>query len=358
MNQMQAPGVKYSEYPRLYDFCLKHLIFADLKIETDMRLGQISRKYNLKPTQIRDFIQNKFKVTVDLDLNTKIDDVHVEALEKKFENTPVILGSAQPASTSSTEVAATPELVRPATVGELTAAPVAAAAEEVSEPKAEEIKIETENEESTSETSSVTSNNLIDPFKPLPVDPDAELIKAPKIKLEGLKVVGKIELPGKKEVEAAAASGSADTVPDKAEEGAVTENGTSTPQVEATHGDVTEATGKPARNQRNSKPAESEGEEYSIYKDKRGIYHFSRQQKENRKKSLQRIQAGKSEEGKKKAKSRHYQKVVKPLSEEIITKKKKEKEVVREERVKKSTPKPAPKGLWGKFRRWLNGGIE
>jgi hypothetical protein len=50
-----------------------------------MRLGQLSRKLDIKPTEIREFIRNEFKIEIDLDLNTRIEDSHADAITAKFE---------------------------------------------------------------------------------------------------------------------------------------------------------------------------------------------------------------------------------------------------------------------------------
>ncbi|MBK9191961.1 MAG: hypothetical protein IPM77_10845 [Crocinitomicaceae bacterium] len=128
-----------------------------------MRLGQLSRKLDIKPSEIASFIKSEFNTDVDQDLNTRLEDAHVDALEKKY-------GSSIISESHQSHTLHSP--IEVPHYHEATHEPVV-----VSEPEK-------------------------DPFIPLPVDPDAELIKAPKIKLDGLKVVGKIELPEKKQKEA------------------------------------------------------------------------------------------------------------------------------------------------------------
>ena len=289
-----------------------------------MRLGQISRKLNVKPNDIRDFIESEFKVRIELDLNFKLDDNQIAALNENFKQTDPVTISA------TTNTVASPVVEDDLNIQEEEASIV----DEI-EPITVEVKDEKSEEEvAPNEESKIVEipGALSDPFEPVPVNPDAELIKAPKIKLEGLKVVGKIELPEKNI---------------KVEEIVANETGE----------DANEAVASDEALESNfnkKKPIIEPliEEEYSIYKDKNGIYHFSQQQKENRKNSLDRIALKKLEKQKRKNKAKHYQKIATVAKKENLSKKKAKK--VASQRQKVAVVKPVRKGIWGKFLNWLN----
>lgn len=266
-----------------------------------MRLGQLSRKLDVKPSEIVGFIREQYQIELDSDLNTRIEDSYVEAVSQKF-------GFISPVVDSVPE---TPN--------------VSESLPQQAEPVVAEIPVEEEIVPVTSHTESVEQiendpekQDEKDTFTPLPVDPDAELIKAPKIKLEGLKVVGKIDLPEPKAKEES-----------------------DTPETASTK-----------ENRSKKVETSEEDEEYSIYKDKKGIYHFSQTQRDNRKSSLERIKREKQETQRKQSKVKHYQQLV--VSEKVpADQAKKMKKSAKKEKVA-AQQKPERKGLWGKFMNWLN----
>jgi hypothetical protein len=266
-----------------------------------MRLGQLSRKLDIKPSEIASFIKSEFNTDVDQDLNTRLEDQHVEALEKKF-------GSEIKTESDHTHTVHSP--------------------------------IEVPHYHEASHETAVASTNEKDPFIPLPVDPDAELIKAPKIKLDGLKVVGKIELPQKKQKEEIVA------VEENSE---LVQAEVSPDQVETV---VKESQPAKSRNKKTATVPEEE-EEYSIYKDKKGIYHFSKTQKDNRKNSLERIKREKIEEQRKISKVKHYKQIASSEKPVAVNTRKNKKQAERQ--LKKQTETVQRKGIWGKFINWLNG---
>lgn len=318
-------------------------IFAQPKLN-QMRLGQLSRKLDIKPTEIREFIRNEFKIEIDLDLNTRIEDLHADAItakfEKKSEPVQTIQKSTPPIQKEET---AEPEFNSVAEVIEATEKehPVHAPIEI---PHYHEAHHSAQKENETLEATVEKESEKVveDPraFIPLPVDPDAELIKVPKIKLEGLKVVGKIELPKKKEKEVANETPVDELNPE------VTEDMVSGDQATAVSSVKKERRSKPVVVQNN------DDEEYSIYKDKNGIYHFSQTQRENRKNSLERLKREKQEALRKAKKSQYYQQLVETEKKVESPKVKAKKQAQKES---KSQPqKPVRKGLWGKFLNWLN----
>ncbi|MBK9191960.1 MAG: hypothetical protein IPM77_10840 [Crocinitomicaceae bacterium] len=78
-----------------------------------------------------------------------------------------------------------------------------------------------------------------------------------------------------------------------------------------------------------SKPDEEE-ERYSIYKDKKGIYHFSRTQKENRKNSLEKLKVSKQDEQRKISKVKYYQQITATEKPAVSNAKKNKKQAERQ----------------------------
>jgi len=358
-----------------------------------MRLGQISRKLNIRPIQIRDFIRDKFQVEIDTDLNTKLEDNYIEALQNKFDTTPKVDLISQETSFTSqkkelveaeeedrwSKKAA--ELIK-AKKAETTKstiekifADVDIVKEETADPLIIEEKVDTKIEliQEKSENA-ITAEELtadgFDPFTPRRVDPDAVLIKAVNVKLEGPKVVGKIVLPPtKKELEAAEVEARAREEELVAASVAVAETDAtvevSTDGIEENETILETSISldpevKPESIKSDpisKKMATMQGadldEEWSPFKDKNGIYHYSREQKQSRQKSLECIKFSKKGEQKKRAKSSYYQQNFKPETKEIVAKKKEKKEMISKK--SKNSETVVSKGIWGKFVNWLNG---
>ena len=148
-----------------------------------MRLGQLSRKTDTKPTEILSYLKNEFDVELGSHLNTKVDDELTKKVISKF---------------------AKPKTIEVSPVKPKTEVDTSSVKEEnLSEPSAVvEDKESVENTEDTSPTATVNESDIEKPseFKSdEEVDAltilNAELIKAPKVELPGPKVVGKIDLP-------------------------------------------------------------------------------------------------------------------------------------------------------------------
>ncbi len=127
-----------------------------------MRLGQLSRKLGISTSQIISFLASK-DITIGEDSNTKIEDEHAQWVTKKY--APELIEAV--AVTISEEKVQPIVVIEPSTI-------------EVAEP----IVTAANNESPSIET------------EQLP-----EVIKAPKIELSGLKVLGKIEILEKKKKE-------------------------------------------------------------------------------------------------------------------------------------------------------------
>ena len=129
-----------------------------------MRLAQLARKLSLRPTVIVEFLA-KNRIQIEEGSNTRIEDEHVILIMKQF--------APERAAEMSAELAAEKEMPS------------------VEVPVLSEQSVVEEEQNST---------ELIRQPEP-DVEQPIELIKAPKIELTGLKVLGKIELPEPKKKE-------------------------------------------------------------------------------------------------------------------------------------------------------------
>lgn len=136
-----------------------------------MRLAQLARKLSLKSTTIVDFLAGQ-GVAVDDSPNAKIDEVHARAVISHF--APALLDVEE---SIAQEAEYTVEVIKEEPV-------------EIPEPSDESIVVEEFNEFETEINSSTET-----------VEELPDVIRAPKIELSGLKVLGKIELPEKKKKE-------------------------------------------------------------------------------------------------------------------------------------------------------------
>jgi hypothetical protein len=132
-----------------------------------MRLGQLARKLEIRPAEIVEFLALK-GIVIEENANSRVEDDHVTAIQKHFN--PASLNEVVNEAADKKE----PEALKPIVVLE-TALP--------------EIEDEVRD-----------SHEVEDPGE----KPDVELIKAPKVELSGLKILGKIDLPeAKKKAEQA-----------------------------------------------------------------------------------------------------------------------------------------------------------
>ena len=143
-----------------------------------MRLGQLSRKVNIKPTEILSYLKNEFDIELGSHLNTKVDDALAEKVIAKY---------TAPVDSNKDE----PEIKEPNVSN--TAEKVVETTEVVVQENTPESSIKEENE--TSEIASAPVEFEAHEEVDASIIKNAELIQAPKIELSGPKVVGKIELP-------------------------------------------------------------------------------------------------------------------------------------------------------------------
>ena len=353
-----------------------------------MRLAQIARKVNTKPQEIRQFVKEKFDLELDSDPNTKLEEEQVNAIIEHFKVEEEIVEEVKEKvvveevddsidPNVDTDIDTLKEIAEEESEEKIEIPEVVA---EEAKPVAEEFKDDTSAELSVQEEKpkKVVEIKHADPeavdeaaeedptsFEEVEVDREAELIAAKVDKLEGIKVVGKIDLsepePEEEELPTVDAieeeidklDGDVDTseFPDMTESASDDEKEAIFAELDA---QMDMAQGKQSVKQVTNEASEVnenievEDDENSIYKNARGDYRFTSEQKKNRENSL----AVKKEKAKIKAqkekKKRHYQENVAAKSKPQPKKKKKV------DKTKKAEEKEAPKGAWQKFLNWLN----
>ncbi|MFT5822098.1 MAG: hypothetical protein ACI8ZM_003354 [Crocinitomix sp.] len=354
-----------------------------------MRLAQIARKVGLPPVDIKRFLESEFDQSIGNEPNYKLDDKQINAVLEKFPipipkvEAPVIKEEPKEVVDEFDQAVSEMEQVVEA-VNEIEISETENATEVVEEvevaiedfelekeivPEAEEvlegsIPEETVVSEVIEEIEPIEAAveveiNYDEPaeeqdsdagFVEVAVDREAELIKAPKIKLDGLKVLGKIELPGKKEPE----------VLEKTEDEVEQEEADTLAELDAAM-QLNAQDIKPAKVIRKEAKEtkehfSTEEESHSEYKDNRGIYHFSLQQKLNREKALVRVELTQKREAEKEKKKRHYKEVMKERQskEPVVVSKTKQKKIETKKHKREVKNAEPAKGLWSKFLRWLN----
>ena len=356
-----------------------------------MRLAQIARKVGLTPVDIKRFLESEFDQSIGNEPNYKLDEKQIAAVLEKFPiPEPIVVAPVvketpkEPVDAFDQAVTEMKQVVDDVNELELPDAEIAAEADELTQTHSEvstgtnadestevEAEVEQSNPEDeetitteaiseTVEELSAVEINYDEPaevqdteasFVELAVDPEADLIKAPKVKLDGLKVLGKIELPGEKEVE----------VVEKTEEEVEQEENEALAELDAAM-QLSAQDIKPAKVVSRQEAKETkehiavEEESYSEYKDARGIYHFSLQQKLNREKAVVRVELNKKRQAEKEKKKRHYKEVMKDRQqkEPVAVNKTKQKKIETKKKKREEKNTEAPKGIWAKFVSWLN----
>ena len=359
-----------------------------------MRLAQIARKVNAKPTEIRAFVKKEFNTELDKDPNIKIEDDQVAAILEHFkveeaivEPEPEVIEqvveeieidpSIDTDIESLKEVAEVveekieiPEIIEEEIVEE-EAVIEAVVEEKVEEPKKKAVGIKHASPEEL-EALKAKKDDESSEFTAVAVDENAELIAAEIEKLDGLKVVGKIELEDDKETkkllneevelpsidsvetEIDGLDGEVDTseFPELGEGESDEDKEAIFAELDAAMESKSAGKVKPVKPSAEISDNTEEDEEDSIFKDARGIYHFSSEQRANRRKSLEEKRSKDLAKAKKEKKARHYKETVAP---KVKPKKKKApSKKAEQKREAEIAKKEAPKGLWGKFLNWIN----
>lgn len=325
-----------------------------------MRLAQIARKVGMTPTDIQSFLESEFDIQLENEPNYKLNEEQLAAVYEKYpkiqpeiatatlnveddntgktvsEEDSLITDEFEPAVEESTEAE---EIILEATNEEVVEESIEPETTQDKSPKKVTIHYQEENEV-------ILEDEQEGNFEEAEYNPDAEFIEAPKVKLDGLKILGKIELPEKK----------APVEEEKTAEEIEAEEADEIAHLEAAMRSQAQDV-KVGKNSKDTDTSNSEEEEISEYKDAKGIYHFSHTQKENRARALVEIQLRDKAIKEKEKKKRHYEEMMKSRKAEsqnkVEIKSSKPKKAVSQPKQKKQKAEPA-KGFWAKFLRWLN----
>jgi hypothetical protein len=351
-----------------------------------MRLAQIARKVKTKPAEIRAFLKDKFELELDKDPNIKLEDDHVNAVLEAFVIEEVIVEEAKVTETVEveeeieidssidTDLASLKEAAEEVITSiESVEAPeekaveteeiAAAAIEETPVIVAEKANLKTVGIKHSEEKEETVVEDNPAAFIALAVDQNADLIKAEIEKLEGLKVVGKIELEDREtkklmneevslptsesiESEIDRLDGDIDTseFTDLTEDASSDEKDAIFAELDAAM-----ASGNSAKVKKVQKVEVIEEDEDSIYKDRNGIYHFTSEQRASRRKSLAEKASRDKARIQKEKKARHYKENIAPKVKVAPKKKKVTQDIADTENAQKAA-KNESKGLWN----WIN----
>jgi hypothetical protein len=249
-----------------------------------MRLAQLARKLSLKQSEIVEFLA-QHSIEIEDTVNTKVEDGHVQLIIEKL--------------APHLQLAIAEELARPEP-------------EEIVEEPALNVEAVVVNAEAVEEPAKIeTPEPAIDATQDT-----TEVIRAPKIELTGLKVLGKIELPEKKKKE--------NTVTEEAAETVATEG-----EKKTTHRERTaKSDRKPKQQPRSSRnPLAEAREREKIEAEEKRRQEIARKKEMRTQNYLKKVQV---------------KTPVKRAKPEATTSPKFQK-------VKKEEPKT----LWGKFVKWL-----
>ncbi len=265
-----------------------------------MRLGQLSRKIGIQPSRISVFLEQQ-NFTLEAGSNSKLTEEQEELVKTHFDY--VEEEDAKASDTPEVNAEAVDALQKE---GVTTKTESIEGDEEISKSDTEEV-IEEEvvaeigKEESITELGSTTETT------------EDEVIRAPKLKLEGLKVIGKIDLPEPKIVTAVDSS---ETLGEEVKE-------------------------KPIRKKLNN------------YKGNRRPQKRTLEEKREREERIKKRKRKEQKEKQKQLKAAHYESRMREL--ELTSPKKDKYKIITDDQqnIEKEVA-PAPKSLFGKFMRWLN----
>ncbi len=306
-----------------------------------MRLGQLARKVGVQPSRITTFLEEK-NYTLEAGSNSKLTEEQEELIKDYFdyveeEETALAVDNSESKKETTKAVDTLPtdavavgiisqdeEVIREAASSEADDN-----IEEEATPVADTID---DNKEATPVADTIDNNKETTPaVDNLPSDVKAdtitkteeyEVIRAPKLKLEGLKVVGKLDLPElktKEEEEDAKASDSNEEISDEVKE-------------------------KPIRKKLNNYKGNRRPQKQALTLEEKQARKL--REKQNRNKRLK--------EEKKQLKTAYYESKMREMPISHKKNKHRYSEDVEEYTQTQDTTSPAPTTLLGKFMRWLN----
>ena len=281
-----------------------------------MRLGQLARKYNLKQEQVIEFLENHNPGMGPYHHNNKLSDQVEDLIASKFDTTFLEQGSVETAEETSNESTSQGSAEEEQTEHEEFVEPGIEANIQVELDPTLPVIEEREPAQEVEEPKAIATDKLIELLdsEDEEVDlSDITLIKAPKKELEGLKVVGKIDLPEPKP---------------KA-------------KVETEQTEQEDSSSKRDKRQRRNQLSPEEKEKRRLRAKKKKLAYEARQEKKRLEEEAKLLKARK--------KAHYEQKVQKNKSTKVKKKVKVEEEPVDEV----ITTKAAPKSALGRFWAWF-----
>jgi hypothetical protein len=291
-----------------------------------MRLGQLSRKINIKSTDIVEFIEKEFNDTIKNHPNCKVPDEYLTSIQSNF-LIEDIEDSTHEEEESLDEIT-TKEPV------EITSEP---------EPTEQQNEADDDDQEEIKHDEPTEKEDKSDSVKDIDTEDndvheliiEEGVIKAPKPEVEGIKVVGKIDLPEPNEETSESAE--EDNSEGDVEKAHVPQDTPVKKDIDSNREDKNKDKRSPNKKKSNSKSRPS-------------LEEKKKRQEERYKKE----QAAKKKREKEKKKE-NYEKMMKEKSsapKKSIAKKQKKSNKKPDSQNKVS--KDQPKTIWGKFMRWLN----
>lgn len=297
-----------------------------------MRLAQIARKLKVKTSEVVAFVEEKFDDQMLNAPNTKVPDAYVQDIIERFTATPEAQVN-EDSGRSNQKINEAKKTVD----------------SDLDTATASEGKTISSSEKENSLTTKQDSTSEIEEHNPGEIDSDDidelniedGVIKAPKVEVQGIKVVGKIELPKTKEE-------LAEELPQEEHKEDQTEN-------DADSTDIDQAE-KPEKKTKVS-PVQKKKKSSRRKKPERKPTSHQEQEALAQKQHEERMKEEKLRE--KKKKKAHYEKMMQDRQQKSSKKSKTSPSKLKEisKKNKSAQPKPTkkePKTLWGKFMRWLN----
>jgi len=304
-----------------------------------MRLGQLSRKIGVQQSRISTFLEEK-NYTLEAGSNSKLTEeqeqlikTHFDYVEEEATLVADILHTDAPATDTLDSNAPVVDILKKE------ATPVANILNEEEDAAASDTSTEEIVENGAPELveESTTVTDLPKEIVPSTEETTDEVIRAPKLKLDGLKVVGKIDLPEPKIKEEAATA--ADSTETKEEAATVADS----PQKKGTANDSEEIKEKPVRKKINQRGSQNRRPERRIL-----TLAEKREREERTKKKLEKER----KEEEKQFRAAYYESKMRERKPVAAKKKKRKANIQEEQRPEEITP--APTTLVGKFLKWLN----
>ena len=291
-----------------------------------MRLGQLSRKIGVQQSRISTFLEEK-NYTLEAGSNSKLTEeqeqlikTHFDYVEEEATLVADILHTDAPATDTLDSNAPVVDILKKE------ATPVANILNEEEDAAASDTSTEEIVENGAPELveESTTVTDLPKEIVPSTEETTDEVIRAPKLKLDGLKVVGKIDLPE----------------PKVKEEAATAADDTDSEDIKAPIEEVKE---KPVRKKINQRGNQNRRPERRV---------LTLAEKREREERAKKRRDKERKEEQKQFKAAYYESKMRERKQVATKKKKKKATIQQEQRPEVNTP--APTTLVGKFLKWLN----